>query len=162
VCPLKKRRDVVATMRKGIMAGLVLLFSYTGTLAGELAKEGSYDMTFCYAGDSFVIAHSQTHIAFSVDLGGTTVSHPSGGLFDLNSFPCVGAGSVIDGVVTGAGFCEGTDADKDKMFGRYIRTGTKGSWEFLAGTGKYTGITGGGPWEDLGRFPPVKPGRTQA
>ena len=39
--------------------------------------------------------------------------------------------------------------------------GSKGSAEFLSGTGKYEGISGGGTNEDVGSFPSARPGTFQ-
>jgi hypothetical protein len=97
----------------------------------------------------------------SYSLTGTSRSNPSGGAFDMMSFQCVGVGALIEGKWSSNGFCEYLDADGDKSLGKATRIGPKGTWKFVAGTGKFAGITGGGTNETLGQFPTIKPGTFQ-
>jgi hypothetical protein len=152
---------MTSRIRAKLIAGLIFALSCSGVTAGELAKEGSYDTTFCFAGKSHLIAHSETHIAYSYWLAGTMLSKSSGGIWDMNSGYCVGDGSVIKGASTAEAFCEFMDSDKDKTFGKAIRTGTSGTWKVLSGTGKYAGMTGGGTFEVIGPFPTIKEGTFQ-
>jgi len=47
--------------------------------AADLPKEGTYDITSCWAGSGNFINFSQTHSAVSYEIVGTTRSNPPGG-----------------------------------------------------------------------------------
>lgn len=144
------------------IVGLALVHTPAAGEAAELAKSGSYDVTNCWAGTSNVIVHSKAHIALSFMLTGTSRTNKPGGPFGKMSHQCVGLVRVLKGTVTGDYTCENVDADGDKMLVRGMRPGNPGGeWTFINGTGKYAGITGGGPYKYLGRFPTVRKGHFQ-
>ena len=109
-----------------------------------------------------MIVHSKAHIALSFTLTGTGRANKPGGPFDMVSWQCVGEAQVMQGTATGGGICETVDADGHKTLGRFKRTGNPGGeWRYINGTGKYAGITGGGPYKYLGPFPTVRKGHFQ-
>ena len=129
--------------------------------AADLPKEGTYDITSCWAGSSNSINFSQTHNAVSYEIVGTTRSNPPGGFLDMTSFRCVGFSGTIEGKSSGMNFCEGIDKDGDKILARNVSEGPKNKADALAGTGKYEGIVRIGEAESLGVFPAPKPGSSQ-
>ena len=144
------------------IVGLALVQTPTTSEAAELAKSGGYDITNCWSGTSNAILHSKAHIALSYTLTGTARSNKPGGPFDKQSFQCVGIVRVMQGTATADGICEYVDADGDKTLGQVTRTGNPGGeWRFINGTGKYAGITGGGAYKYLGRYPTVRKGHFQ-
>jgi hypothetical protein len=145
------RRDPMNVERKvWIAAGLSSLLAFSAH--ADLPKQGRYDVNLCLGGALPVIAHSDKHLAGVLDLYGPMVSNVPSGLYHLNGIHCQGGWSVIDGVYEENGFCETTDPDGDKQFGRYARTGATGEWKVLSGTGKYAGMSGGGSYTPVGQF----------
>jgi len=126
-----------------------------------LPKEGGYDYTACWSGVSNPIAFSKTHNASSYEFTGTTRSNPSGGMFDKNSFRCVGMTDSFNGKVSGRTVCETNDGDGDKRLTVFSASDGKVTREFVAGTGKYEGMEFIGTVEPLGPFPVIKAGTIQ-
>jgi len=140
---------------------LVILTS-TPALAAELPKEGNYDYTSCWSGVNNVISYSKEHTASSYEMTGTNRSNPPGGLFDKNSFRCVGTNSSLGGKNTGITVCEAVDADGDKRLTYYSIIDGKETREVVSGTGKYDGmVNSGNKVESYGSFPAIKPGTFQ-
>ena len=130
--------------------------------AATFPKEGHYDYTACSTSTIQEINFSANHVARSTEQIGTTMSNPPGGLFDNNSFRCVGMSSLIDGKAGGTTVCESVDPDGDKRLSRFsIASDGSRTRELLAGTGKYAGMTMTTDYKLLGPFPDVKPGVTQ-
>ncbi len=142
--------------------GLLILTSAPAAFASDLPKEGSYDYTACWSGVNNVITFSKTHTASSYEMTGTTRTNPPGGMFDKNSFHCVGMNASLDGKNTGSTVCEATDTDGDKRLA-YFSLGSDGkvTRENITGTGKYEGMVASGKVQPLGPFPVVKAGTFQ-
>jgi hypothetical protein len=146
------------------MLGTVVFLALAPPASAEIAKDGEFDFTICFAGSSKMINFDEQHIAFAwVDEKGFTRSHPSGGPFDMMWFHCVGSGGVIEGQRPIDEYCEFADAAGDKMFlthrivtdlGKQTRDSKV---DILAGTGKYTGIKGTGESQDPVIFPEDDP-----
>jgi len=120
--------------------GLLILTSAPAAFASDLPKEGSYDYTAYWSGVNNVITFSKTHTASSYEMTGTTRTNPPGGMFDKNSFHCVGMNASLDGKNTGSTVCEATDTDGDKRLA-YFSLGSDGkvTRENITGIGKYEG-----------------------
>jgi len=129
--------------------------------AGELLKEGDFSATFCFAGNHTTLAQSKTDLAYSFDLTGPVRADAPGSFLDMSSVQCVGIGEVQGGKFSGTHQCLFLDADGDKVFMRFEAEGPKSMLEILGGTGKYTGISGSGETQSLGRFPKIKEGTFQ-
>jgi len=141
----------------------LLILASAPALAAELPKEGNYDYTSCWAGVNNVISFSKDHTASSYEMTGTNRSNPPGGLFDKNSFRCVGTNTSLGGKTAGITVCEATDAEGDKRLSYYslMADGTV-TREAVAGTGKYDGmVVSGNKFEALGPFPTIKAGTSQ-
>jgi hypothetical protein len=143
-------------------AALMVSVSAVSAFATELPKEGSYDYTACWSGVSNTIDFSKAHTASSYEITGTTRSNPPGGMFDKNTFRCVGMNASLDGKTTGSTVCEAVDADGDKRLA-YFSLGSDGKMtrENITGTGKYEGMVATGTVQPLGPFPVVKAGMLQ-
>ena len=141
---------------------LIILASPFSAFAAELPKEGSYDYTSCWSGVSNTITFSKTHTASSYEMTGTTRSNPPEGMFDKNTFRCVGMNASLDGKFTGSTVCESIDVDGDKRLS-YFLLAKDGSLtrENISGTGKYEGMTQVGVVHPLGPFPVIKAGTFQ-
>jgi hypothetical protein len=144
-------------------AGLVAALTVVGAATAQtLPKEGRYDYTACWSGVSNLIAFSKTHSAFSYEMTGSIRSNPTGGLFDRNSFRCVGMNSSFDGKISASTVCEGVDPDGDKRLSSFSTQGDKVVRENVTGTGKYEGMVASGTVEPMPPFPTIKPGTFQA
>ena len=146
---------------------LVALSAAAIALAGtavsaELPKEGEIDGISCFAGETSVIAHSKNHVALGFNITGTFRSNVLGApLGDISSAQCIGILSILEGEQSVNGFCEYVGAEGDRTFSNFTRTGgTTGNWQYLNGTGKLAGITGGGLYEIM-NFPTIRPGTFQ-
>lgn len=134
----------------------------TAATAADVPKEGTYDFTACWSGESREIVFSPRHTANSYEFTGTVRSNPPGGPFDKETFRCVGFGSTFDGRTTGANACESGDAAGNKRLSSFT-TNADGSVTraVVAGTGKYEGLSMTTTVQPLGPFPPAKPGTFQ-
>jgi len=131
--------------------------------AADLPKEGSYDFTACWSGTSSMVAFSKTHWGLSFEMTGATRSNPPGGMFDKHSFRCVGTNATFDKKPQFLTVCEAVDRDGHKRL-THFQTGADGKLDrrFIAGTGKYEGMTDTNSGvEQLGPFPTIKPGTFQ-
>lgn len=130
--------------------------------ATEFPKEGSYDYTACWSGVNNTITFSKTYTASSYEITGTTRSNSPGGMFDKNTFRCVGMNASLDGKARGSTVCEAIDTDGDKRLA-FFAVGSDGkvTRETITGTGKYEGMVATGTVQPLGPFPILKEGTIQ-
>jgi hypothetical protein len=148
-------------MRRYALA-LVIVTSPFSALATELPKEGSYDYTACWSGVNNVITFSKTHTASSYEMTGAIRSNPPDGMFDKNSFRCVGINASLGGKNTGSTVCEAMDVDGDKRLSNFsLASDGSLTREIVGGTGKYEGMTMTGTVHPLGPFPVIKAGTFQ-
>ena len=143
---------------------LIIVFACAASaFAAEAPKEGNYDYTACWSGTNNVITFSNTHTGSSFEMTGSIRSASPGGMFDNESFRCVGMNASFAGKNTGSTVCESADAAGNKRL-TYFSVGADGKpiREFVAGTGKYEGMVTSGTVAPLGPFPVIKPGTFQA
>jgi hypothetical protein len=140
----------------------LVIFVSAPALAAELPKEGNYDYTSCWSGVSNAISFSKEHTANSYEMTGATRSNPPGGIFDKNSFRCVGTNSSLGGKNSGITVCEAVDTDGDKRL-TYFSVAADGAITraSVTGTGKYEGMVTAGKVEPYGPFPTIKAGTFQ-
>jgi hypothetical protein len=122
------------------------------------AAEGKYDQTSCYAGPSHVIQQGDGIIAGSYD-STSMMPGQEGTPFHQLSGHCVGHFTIINVELNENGNCQWWNANGDKLFGAYTRSGdpvkAEGTAHSVQGTGKFEGITFEGKWMPVGTFPPV-------
>jgi hypothetical protein len=148
-------------MHRYVLA-LLIVASPFSAFAAELPKEGSYDYTACWSGASNVITFSKTHTASSYEMTGAIRSNPPDGMFDKNSFRCVGVNASLGGKNTGSTVCEAMDVDGDKRLSNFsLASDGSLTREIVGGTGKYEGMTMTGTVHPLGPFPVIKAGTFQ-
>jgi hypothetical protein len=153
-------RSTVATTTLAL-AAVVLLAA--APAAAEFPKQGEFRATYCFVGNLTTLVQSKADLAFSFELTGTVRGDTPGTLLDMTSIQCVGLGEVRGGKRSGTHQCHFVDQDGDKIYVRawYGPEGPQRTLEFLGGSGKYAGITGGGETRSLGRFPKIKDGTFQ-
>jgi len=134
----------------------------SSAFAAEMPKEGNYDYTACWSGVNNVVTFSKTHTGSSYEMTGSVRSNTPGGMFDKETFRCVGMDASLGGKNTGSTVCEAADADGNKRL-TYFSVGSDGkvTREFVVGTGKYEGMVTTGTVEPLGPFPVIKAGTFQ-
>lgn len=149
-------------MRSHAIALLIAIFAAPSAFATELPKEGNYDYTACWSGVNNTITFSKTHTASTYEMTGSILTSPPGGMFDKNSFRCVGMNASLGGKFTGAAVCEAVDVDGDKRLSEFsLASDGSLTRETVAGTGKYEGMMVTGTVHPLGPFPAAKAGTFQ-
>jgi hypothetical protein len=127
---------VAATMALGATA-----------LAADLPKEGTFSGTFSSAGTykAYPVGKDRTLVTW--DENGLSVGN---GAFDHMTYHCFGLANIANGMEQDQGYCVGTDPAGDQVVvepaGEKRPTSAKSFGEIgtiTAGTGKYTGISGG-------------------
>ena len=151
----------MAKLTLSIIFGLAFVLADAGGAAAELAKKSKYDVTLCWGGELHVVPHAKGYMAGTYRLTGATRSNGGGGLFDKDSFECIGVFHYLDKEPGHIGFCQFVDKDGDKVFGKDVRNKAVYTFEFVSGTGKYQGIKGGGKTERIGAYPSARKGTAQ-
>src|SRR3954466_14744121 len=116
------------------------------------ADSGAFDHTHCFTGTTQTIKHSDGNVVNSVSYRGTIRAGTPGQVFDNMSTQCVGLYGQLDGATFSQGFYEFFDNETDKIFFRYQRQGTEGTFQSVSGVGKYKGMTLDGAYNVM-RFP---------
>lgn len=153
-------RKLVATT---LVHGLAAISLSAAISAGELPKEGSFDIMSCASGTTSVISFSKTHTATISEITGVSLSNPPGGLYDKGTYRCISLSSNFDGKVVGRSVCEGLDPeDGSKRLVVTTNQDGKVTREFIAGTGKYEGLVEvTANLQNVGGLSAIKPGTTQ-
>lgn len=146
-------------MKQAVLGGLALTVLGLGAAgAAELPKEGNYDFTACWSGVPDQIEFGKGYSAMSYEITGTTRSNPPGGLFDRNSYRCVGARASLNGKDSSMVTCEAVDPDGDRRLSYFSQQGDQWVRENVTGTGKYEGMVASGSVQPMPPFPTVKAG----
>lgn len=151
-----------ANIREKVGCVLLGVAAFGAAGAANLPKEGNYNYTACWSSIANQIEFSKTHQASSFEMTGTTRSDPPGGLFDRNTFRCVGANASLSGKVSGFLVCDAVDPDGDRRLSYFSLQEDKVIRENVTGTGKYEGMVASGTVKTLPSFPAIKPGTNQA
>jgi hypothetical protein len=147
--PLSKRNDFVRTLR---VAFLLFVGGSPAVLANDLPKEGQFSaMVISFGGPlpkPVMIGNNKQMTVTSSTV--SSVSTTPGGLLSDMAGVCVG--TVVSDTVAAtkdfSGYCNFQDKDGDLIFQKY-ETGPQGGdvtakFEFVGGTGRYTGLRGTG------------------
>jgi hypothetical protein len=129
--------------------GLAFLLICTGIASGG---EFSYELKGCGTSERSIIDKAGDLVIGRSLARGVTESVPPGGPFDKMIYEC---GALWQISKTGFEFtqkCTFIDADGDKTLGTANGTSKGWDWKFLSGTGKWEGISGGGPSTMTGQY----------
>lgn len=134
-----------------VVAGLSFAVLCSGAVAQALPKSGSISFHTGWK-DTFEANEVADKRYHGLDRSvGTTFNDKGSGPLHLGPADCAGAFMVIEGSGTNKGYCAFGDADGDRVFteftGTISPTGAEGTNTLTGGTGKYSGITGSGPWK---------------
>ena len=134
----------------GIFLGLVLFSPIA-------YAEQHFDITFCGSGEVTMLTRSEELTIASVDAMGTTISNNENKIFDSSSWHGIGFMVVKDGKRSWSSYSKFMDPDGSLFFVE----GTMDGITFLGGTGKWTGITGGGKGWLITKGKPIAEGTIQ-
>lgn len=139
-------------MKKAGTVLIILLFM--GALAGnafceEVAKEGSIMGKSYLAGTSKVLPMGDERIQMNFEGSGVFVSDNGKGFLHNSAMYAIGTMHAVKGVFEESGFMVQTATDGDKVYATWKGSGTfgkavTGTFTYTGGTGKFTGIEGGG------------------
>ncbi|HXX36305.1 MAG TPA: hypothetical protein VEM15_17685 [Thermodesulfobacteriota bacterium] len=144
-------------MKKAITALVlttVILVVFGMEARAQIPKEGTSSQTWPYSGTFKVLAMGQECLEMTWEVLGVVISDTSEDIFHNASFRCIGASYAVKGEFNNSGFCVATRPDGDQIFWTLKATGkmgvgSKGTSTFVGGTGKLTGIQGGGEYTEF-------------
>ncbi len=139
-------------MKKALMMLILTLFllATVGNVFGEeMAKEGSYTSKNYVTGTAKALPMGEEHLQLTYEGSGIYVSDTEEGFLHNASIHFLGALHAVKGAFEESGSMVLTVPDGDKAFVTYKDSGNlgkdaKGTYTYVGGTGKYTGITGRG------------------
>ena len=126
--------------------GLLLLGAFAVSAQAQLGKEGTYSATLGLATKSeTVIVVAENHVSIIGEYIGASTNPMGRGFLHNMAWYCTGWFEITDGRTKGEGFCTVTDADGDKVTGRFVCGSALPTCNGVqrldeGGTGKYTGI----------------------
>jgi hypothetical protein len=129
----------------------------SGSAEAQLAKRGTYTSHFTWQAVTKASEIDKDHTFVSGEWVGINFNDASQGFLHAVAGVCPGSGDIVKRVATFSGYCTFTDKDGDKAFSRWqcrnpdvgVRR-CEGDFQWMGGTGKYTGLTGG-QFIELGR-----------
>lgn len=142
-------------MKSRILAGMGMItmaICVVGSAgAQQLAKSGSISFHTGWKYNAEATSPADKYVIGRGNSTGVTFNDKGSGPLHLGPANCFEGFFAHDGKGKGAGFCAFGDVDGDRLFTQYTGTfgpdGANGTNEITGGTGKYSGITGSGPWK---------------
>jgi hypothetical protein len=139
---------------------LALVFSVS-TVYSEMAKEGSATGRNFATVTAKALPMGEERLHVTYEGSGIYVSDIEEGFLNNASMHFLGALHAVNGAFEESGFMVSTVPDGDKVFATWKGSGNlgkdaKGTYTYVGGTGKYTGITGGGEFTRSNLQPPSK------
>ena len=142
--------------RKLVLVTAAVAAATSAHLVAAIAKSVEITSNWCPGLEvlsSTEVAPQQMIATYKVS--GGIRSTPAGSMFDLMNGVCQGVLSTVGGQTVAAGNCLWVDKDGDKVVFGYSRTApAPGKLEFTLGTGKFSGIRGGGEYTTV-PLPPI-------
>ncbi len=133
---------------------ILIMILFMGVLTGnaiceEIAKEGSQTGKIYFSGTSKVLALGQERLQINYEGSGVFVTDSGKGFMHLAAIFAMGTMHAVKGVFEETASMIITATDGDKIYATYKASGTfgkpaMGTWTWVGGTGKYTGIEGSG------------------
>ena len=148
-------------MRKPIASlilSLIVLVAFGMEAKAQIPKEGTTSGTCAYSSTFKALPMGQERLQMTYELMGVIIGDTSEDLFHNASWRCLGMLHAVKGEHNNSGFCVATRPDGDQIFWTYktagkLGVGSKGTWTYVGGTGKLTGIQGNGEVSDF----PMRP-----
>jgi hypothetical protein len=121
------------------------------------AQEIAYESRGCGVNETSVIDKAgDMTIATSVTRGNADLSRPGMPAIKF-TYECRAVSHFSKTGAEFAGRCAFVDPDGDRQLGAYQGTPKEWQWRYLGGTGKWDGITGGGPSVPDGAYARMSP-----
>jgi len=153
-------------MRKTFMVSvLVLVLSVVAApvCGEEMAKEGTGSGKGYYIGTLQVLPMEKERVQINYEAFGVFVNDTGQGLFHNSSQRVLGGMHIVKGAIEDSGFIVNILPNGDKVFMTYKGSGkmgkptiVKGTFAYAGGTGKVSGIQGGGEFTRYSLQPPAK------
>jgi len=137
-----------------LLLGLSVMVAFSSAWA-QIPKEGTATGISVFSGTFKTVAMGQERVQMAYEVLGGSISDTGEDIFHNTSLRCVGSIHAIKGVYEdNNGFCVQTRPDGDQIFFTYkssgaLGRGSKGTYTFVGGTGKMTGIQGGGEYTEF-------------
>jgi hypothetical protein len=131
-----------------------------GVSFAGLAQERPYEIRVCSTAETTVIDNAGGVTIVASVTRGMADSVAPGGPFDKTTFECRGVTNASKAGVDYNSRCTFVDADGHKVVGATAGTAQGWTWKFLAGTGKWEGIEGGGTGKSVAQYPRLSPAVT--
>jgi hypothetical protein len=153
-------------MKKIFMVSvLILVLSLIGApvFGEEMAKEGTGSAKAFYTGTPQMLPLGKARVQLNYEGFGVMASDTGKGLFHNSSQHVLGALQIVKGAIQDSGSLVITLTSGDKVFMTYKGSGKvgkptiiKGTFTYVGGTGKVSGIQGGGEFTRYSLQPPAK------
>jgi len=127
--------------------GLAAFMAASAAFAAQ-AAETAYSGTFCGHTKTTMLQANSDATVFQFE--SWNIQTPDSGFkpWENASNHCIAYYRITQGKATAIGSCLWTDSDGDTFIGELSQAPDRANvWTFLAGTGKWKGITGGGTWQ---------------
>ena len=138
-----------------LVLSLVTLVAFGMEVKAQIPKEGTESGTTAYSGTFKALTMGQERIEMAYEIMGVIIGDTPQTTLHNTSLRCVGALHAVKGEYDiNSGFCVATRPDGDQEFWTYktagkLGSGSKGSFVIVGGTGKLTGIQGGGEFTEF-------------
>ena len=119
--------------------------------AQSLPKTGSINWHTGWRSTGDVLEVGKGRLQGHGSVVGTTFNDSGSGPLHHGIAECVYVFSSSDGVGPLKGYCAFGDSDGDRIFTEFTGEGAAGTNVIMGGTGKYSGISGRGPWTSFSR-----------
>ncbi len=119
------------------------------------------DCLLCQSMTMKTIVASEDLTIMGFESMGIVLDNTESKFFDNSTVHFVGLMKIDKGKVTGSMFGKYLDPSGDFYVIDISQVGTETNWKFIYGTGKFTGITGGGKSIRFTKGKPVSPGTSQ-
>lgn len=137
--------------RYALALSVLIAASVGAASAQSLPKSGSIQWHTGWKSSGEVLEVGKGRLQGHGSVVGTTFNDSGSGPLHQGEAECVYVFLLNDGAGPLKGFCAFGDADGDRIYTEFTGEGTSGTNVIVGGTGKYTGITGRGPWNTLPR-----------
>jgi len=132
------------------------------SLPSAWSADFSYDFVACTHGTQRMLESGPDMVAFGSESWGIVASSTTKDWEDATT-RCVGYRRIAGGKPVGKGVCRWVQASGDTAIGEWEMPATgESTWTWLGGTGKLSGIRGGGTFQTVTRAKAAEPGTGQS
>ncbi|MCH7553011.1 MAG: hypothetical protein IIC82_03315 [Chloroflexi bacterium] len=138
---------ILSKLASAAALAIALVFVLGGTAQAQLAKSGKFTGHFGFYSVGQIFEIEEGHLFWVGEFTGTFFNDAGSGVMHQASTKCPSSNDIYGGVGHAQGYCIVTDSDGDKAFLSWNCEGPAGkqcdgTFDWTAGTGKYTGIQG--------------------